>query len=314
MEAPATAAPHARTQGKNWCLTINNYSEKDWPWNGEEAEELFEYAIVGREKAPTTGTPHMQCYVVFKKRKLFTAVKKLFPNAHISQAKGTPAQNYAYCSKEGDFEEIGTIPRTPQDQGGDANRKRYVDAYEAATEGRLDEIPRDLLTKHYQTYKKIKMDHMIAQPDAGRTTGIWIYGETGSGKSRYARENYPDYYLKAANKWWDGYQEEENVIIEDLDPCHSVLGHHLKLWTDRHDFIAETKGASIRIRPKNVVITSQYSIDKVFPELETQAALRRRCKVIHMTPTGPIVDALGRQDATPDTDSSCEIVTGNDYQ
>lgn len=314
MEAPETAPATSKTQGRYWCLTINNYSEKDWPWNAEEADALFTYAIVGREKAPTTGTEHMQCYVVFKKTLRFTQVKKHFPNAHISQARGTPQQNYAYCSKEGDFQEIGTLPAGKGDAGGDANRKRYVDALDAAKEGRLDDIPADLYTKHYATYKKIKTDHMVALPDAGRCTGVWIYGETGAGKSRYARETYPDYYLKACNKWWDGYQDHDNVIIEDIDPLHECLGHHIKLWTDRHDFPGETKGGTIRIRPQNVVLTSQYTIEQVFSKDPLFAdAIRRRCKVIHMTPKGPIVDAFARQDP-PDTDSSCEVVTGNDYE
>lgn len=31
------------------------------------------------------------------------------------------------------------------------------------------------------------------------------WGATGAGKSRQARERFPDAYIKSNNVWWDGY-------------------------------------------------------------------------------------------------------------
>ena len=33
----------------------------------------------------------------------------------------------------------------------------------------------------------------------------WIWGSTGTGKSKMARQNWPDAYLKDITKWWDHY-------------------------------------------------------------------------------------------------------------
>ena len=46
---------------------------------------------------------------------------------------------------------------------------------------------------------------MKVEGEAEDTKGVWIWGEAGVGKSRKARDEYPDSYKKLANKWWDGY-------------------------------------------------------------------------------------------------------------
>ena len=46
---------------------------------------------------------------------------------------------------------------------------------------------------------------------------IWLYGKPGTGKTYYAVNNYVPYFKKPQNKWWDGYNNEPNVIIDDLD-------------------------------------------------------------------------------------------------
>lgn len=58
--------------------------------------------------------------------------------------------------------------------------------------------------KHYGNLKRIEKDHMVIQ-DAADLRGVWIYGEAGVGKSRKARQDFPDHYPKLCNKWWDGY-------------------------------------------------------------------------------------------------------------
>nr|QXP08314.1 MAG: replication associated protein [Arizlama virus] len=265
-------------RSRSYCFTLNNYSQEEY-----EALQNTEakYIILGKEKGESN-TPHIQGYIYFTTVKSLDQLKKLQPRAHWEIAKGNAEQNRTYCSKDGDFWEKGTPPLTSK-QKGEANAERWESAKRAAIEGRLDDVPDDIYIKYYRTIKEIKKDNMPHIPDHPDVTGEWYWGEAGSGKSRTAREKHPNSYLKMCNKWWDGYQNEPTVIIDDVDVNHKVLGHHLKIWGDRYAFLAETKGGALRIRPQKIIVTSQYSIDQIWEDEETRAAIKRRFKQTHFT-------------------------------
>lgn len=107
----------------------------------------------------------------------------------------------------------------------------------------------------------------------------WWYGDSGSGKSLTARRENPDHYLKHPNKWWDGYNGQQCVIIDEWQPSHSMLAHHLKEWCDHHAFCAEVKGGTMCIRPPKVIITSNYSLEECFPNQADLLPLKRRFTV-----------------------------------
>jgi len=262
-----------------WTFTLNNYTPEDL--TSLEAYPCV-YIIYGREVG-ASGTPHLQGYIYNKHEKSLNTLRKLSGRAHWEIAKGSPQDNYNYCSKDGDFTERGTLPKTKRQQG-EAEQERWKKAKESAISGDLSSVPDDIFVRYYRTLKEIAKDHMAKPEDACDLTGIWIHGPAGCGKSRRARLEYPGAYFKMCNKWWDGYQSEDHVIIDDLDKKHDVLGHHLKIWSDRYSFLAETKGGALFIRPKTIVVTSQYSIEEIWPDQETRDALHRRFAVTNMTP------------------------------
>lgn len=144
----------------------------------------------------------------------------------------------------------------------------------------------------YKQYKEAigmyKIDS-IHVPDYIPKVCIWIYGETGIGKSRYIRDNFPNQvYFKAQNKWWDGYAGEKIVLIDDFDHSGQGLGHHLKIWGDCYSFVAEVKGSTLKPVYEKMFITSQYlprdiwcpGEDQSKWDQEMRAAIERRFKVM----------------------------------
>lgn len=111
--------------------------------------------------------------------------------------------------------------------------------------------------------------------------GEWHYGVSGAGKSHAVRRAYPDAYIKEQNKWFDGYQGEETILIEDLDGDH--LHHYLKIWADKYACKGEAKGYQVKLQHKRIVITSNFSIEDIFKDKPavTIEAIKRRFKVTY---------------------------------
>lgn len=257
-------------QSKFWCYTINNYRDNDC-----DAIDLWDtaYNVYGKEIGPATGTPHLQGYVIFKTNKRLAAVKKLNAYAHWEVAKGTPIQASDYCKKDKQFMECGALPASK----GSGNKERWDLAKEAAKEGRLDDIPSEIFMRFYRTIKEIKKDYMVKPEALSGCCGLWIYGPSGTGKSHSVITQHPSRYIKPLNKWWDGYQGEDVVHIDELSPAHTQwIAPYLKQWSDKWPFAAETKGGTIQIRPKRIIITTNYSIESMLFAPEDLPAIERR--------------------------------------
>ena len=303
-EALATEMPNPKSRA--WCYTLNNYTDEEVEaLQGvvERGETSVEYLCFGKEVGES-GTPHLQGYVRFKSQVRMATVKEAVGNrAHVEIARGNVQQNLDYCRKDGDFTEVGRRPMTQSDKGA-AEKRRYEDAWEAALEGRMDDIDADLRIRHYSTIKRIRADALNAQALEDTTEEmLWFTGPSGTGKSRKARDDYPGLFIKPINKWWDGYTDEDTVLLDDFDKRHSVLSYHLKIWADRYPFRAEIKGGTVMIRPRRIIVTSNWTPQEIWDEDSTGdlEPILRRFKVIHF----PIADA-------PAADVQVEVVDDDD--
>lgn len=129
-----------------WCFTVFNPTEEVL----ERVVALQFQAVrlvVGREKCPDTGTPHLQGYIRFEKSHRFAAVKKLLPDgAHIEPRKGRESQASAYCRKDGDV---------LVDKGVDVDRGK--DGVKRTRDEELEEIIEEI--EKGETYGRIRNRH-----------------------------------------------------------------------------------------------------------------------------------------------------------
>ena len=119
-----------------------------------------------------------------------------------------------------------------------------------------------------------------AKPD---TRGVWIRGPPGSGKTHSVHTTESDLYVKAQNKWWDGYTGQKAVLLDDFDQQGECLAHHMKIWADKWPAQGETKGGHVPLTYDRLIVTSNFTIDQAFKNTdpETIKALNRRFKKIH---------------------------------
>ena len=265
-------------RSRAYVFTINNWEETH-----EQKIALCgaQYTVYGKEVGES-GTPHLQGYMYFESARSLKSMIKKLPGAHVEVRQGTHEQARDYCKKDGDFVEFGLEPMSQKEKG-ECGKRVYEEAFELAKQGRIEEISEPLRTRFYTTYKRIRKDYQIAPESMNELKNEWYWGDTGTGKSRKAREENPGAYLKNANKWWDGYVDQDVVIIDEWSPQHECLASHLKQWADHHAFAAESKGGALCIRPKTIIVTSNYSIEECFPNPADSEPMRRRFKVTHFT-------------------------------
>lgn len=92
----------------------------------------------------------------------------------------------------------------------------------------------------------------------GPRTIILNYGATGTGKTRFAYDSYPNLFELPVGKdiWFDGYHGQAHVLIDEFDG-HIGLSPALKIFDNYYVRHVPIKGGFVWWNPQVIIVTSQ---------------------------------------------------------
>lgn len=273
---------NSNTPYKNWCFTLNN-PETNGPapntWNTDQ----ISFLVFQHEIAPTDQTPHIQGYIEFKSRKRLATIKKINDKAHWEPRKGSRKQAIDYCSKldtrAPDTEPFfyPEKPNTTEEPTNDKKKTLQFLKNDLDNNKSLKEIADDHFSLFLRHHKALQFYKQLQQaPREHKTYVLVIWGETGSGKTKFCNDKFPNAYWKTRGDWWDGYNNQHTVIIDEF---YGWLKHDFLLrLLDRYPLQCEVKGAFIEFNSKLIIITSNKSPEDWYKQGNPQ--LLRRCDSI----------------------------------
>lgn len=281
-----TKVPQKGDKYRAYCITWNNYTDESIDVCRRTLQKCA-YGIFGLEVGES-GTPHIQGYFRFKNPISWEGFRKTFLGAHISIAKGDDISNKVYCSKDGKCEEKGTPIAKKQGKRTDLTEvKEQILTGEITTDDIAIENPM-MYHQYGRTLQKIEDIAMRKKRRTEMTKGVWLWGETGVGKSHFANalsECKTNYWLPKDGGWWDGYKQEEVVIINEFRG--TIQYGELLEMIDKWPYQVRRRGREpLPFTSKYVIITSSMPPEKIFynlNELDKLDQINRRMTIIEVT-------------------------------
>jgi len=249
--------PHAQ----KYCFTVNNPDDVNIPLNFTDVKYLRWQYEVG-----SSGTPHLQGFIWLSKQKRITQLRKksqLTSNklkehllritltvanvAMITKSLDTSVLNNAYLA-------LGKWAFSPKANGSIA----LLTMIKMVDDGKDNRAIKSAFpaeyARHYRAIDHIRfIDHATFDPRNAPNI-IWLWGESGCGKTLLIRQTFPHAYWKPKGNWWNGYNFEDAIIFDDfyswieLDEMLRIL--------DRSPMMVQTKGGYTHLKATTFIFTS----------------------------------------------------------
>lgn len=226
------------TASRKWQLTFNNPAEHGWTHEKIRATlctfRTICYWCMADEIGANEHTPHTHLFINLSPSNCrFSTLKSKFPGAHIEKVVGTSAENRAYILKDGkwkdtekgttsipdSFEEFGECPDEHQGKSREADK-----ILELLKDGANNMEIIDAVPSAFKVIDKVERTRSIMR-DA-QFANCWrdlevtyIYGATGSGKTRSVMDayGYQNCYRVTDYKHpFDTYDGQDVIIFEEF--------------------------------------------------------------------------------------------------
>lgn len=214
------------------------------------------YCVWQMELCPDTARPHYQGYMELDRAVNFSTLHgwEGLETAHFERRRGTQAQAIAYCKKE-DTRMDGPYEwgvKKEQGQRSDLEEmRRDIDAGHT-----LAVVSRDHFPVWIKYPSAVRSYQALQARDRDRPPEVYvILGASGCGKSQLARQMFPGAYWKPSMDYWENYQYEDVIILDEFYG-HCMQYTDLLRLLDSTPLLVNVKGASAKIPNCTVVFTS----------------------------------------------------------
>ena len=278
---------------KTWLLTYPKCSlSKDWLLKEFREHDIeyfkgahIKYMIICEEKHQS-GDSHLHAFIMLDKEikigkkdmnrfdmwDYLNSETKLEWHPNIEYCN-SPKDAIRYVKKDGNFCTHGICPYQEllsQKEKNELLQKEQLSQLVEEGTISLYKVPtlyraREILRLERERGKK-----------AEKPTVHWFYGKTGTGKTRTAYEDacriygYDNLWMsKNDDKWFDGYQGQPAVILDDIRPSTHKFSFLLKLL-DRYPIEVPIKGGFARWCPKEIWVTAPSTPRELYRNYVTQ--------------------------------------------
>ncbi|KAF5033345.1 hypothetical protein DSECCO2_607680 [anaerobic digester metagenome] len=300
-----------RPASRKYQLTINNpcdhgYTHENLKVHLNSFSGLVYWCM--SDEVGEKETPHTHIYVVFKNAVMFTTLQKRFYGAHIEMVRGTNQENYDYVRKQGKwaddkkgetslpdtFEEYGELPPDREEgtsqaaaiyemvkQG--ASNYEILETYPNAMT-RIDKIERTRQTILEEQHKR----------DFRQLEVTYIYGATGTGKTRHVMEKYGYENVYRVTNYqhpFDGYKGQDVILFDEFRSSLPITD--MLIYLDGYPVDLPCRYANKAARYTKVYFCTNITLERQYTQIQceqpaTWKAFKRRIHDIYELQAGGI--------------------------
>lgn len=290
---------------RNFCFTLNNYEKAtdDGVTRMAQIEWLrtrCDYIVYGKEVGEK-GTPHLQGYAECKTQIWFDTFVKHCHDINIEKRFGSAKAAADYCKKgEQSHVEWKSLSINGPNYGKNAE---VFEEGKCSMQGKRNDIEtctdmisegfkmKDVAEDNPQAFVKFHRGltaykSLVTPPRSTPPEVIVRFGPTATGKSLMARQETSEAFVwkPQMDKWWDGYDGERDVILEEFRgqlPFEFLLD-----LLDRYECKVQVKGGMAQFVATKIVICSPCPPWEWYPrnaanERDSLSQLKRRISKIY---------------------------------
>lgn len=239
-------------------------------------KDIVRYCIYQREISPETKREHFQGYIEFFNDQRVGQVKTVLGECHCEPRKGTREQARKYCRKlataiSGTQVEFGVWRENI------AHKRKLCDMLKSnmSLDDIITESPISYVRCHRGLERLFSLRTAKIAKRYRKVEVLVFWGPTGSGKTRRAAEEPDHFFMPLGEKFWfDGYQGEKCLIIDDFRG--EIKYSFLLRLLHGHECQVPIKGGFVWAQWTKVIITSNLEPKGWYPKQSHIDPLMRR--------------------------------------